>query len=161
MSKSTKISFIKSRFFVEGILKKPPVRVKGRRVSSSRKSKGIPVEGIPKKIPKQVKGRKITSSKQSKGLLRRASRKKKRKTQKGGKRSRSGDKNLLIKFQKKNMKVLNDCEKSAKNKSQKKKCMKKFHTTWEEYSKFLKKNNKKQYTPKQQREAMKLFFGKK
>ena len=39
--------------------------------------------------------------------------------------------------------------------------MKKFHTTWEEYSKFLKKNNKKQYTPKQQREAMKLFFGKK
>ena len=98
MSKSTKVSFTKSRFFVEGILKKPPVRVKGRRVSSSRKSKGIPVEGIPKKVPKQVKGRKVTSSKQSKGLLRsRASRKKRRKTQKGGrKRSRLGDKNLLI-----------------------------------------------------------------
>ena len=59
------------------------------------------------------------------------------------------------------MKVLRDCEKSAKNKSQKKKCMNKFQNTWEEYSKFLRKKNKKQYTPKQQREAMKLFFGKK
>ena len=86
----------------------------------------------------------------------------KKKTQKRSrKRSRSGDKNLGIKLQKKNMKVLNDCEKSAKNKSQKSKCLKEFHKTWEEYSKFLKKNNKKQYTPKQQREAMKLFFGKK
>ena len=88
--------------------------------------------------------------------------KKTKKTQKKSrKRSRSGDKDLLIKFQKKNMKVLNDCEKSAKNKYQKSKCLKDFHKTWEEYSKFLKKNNKKQYTPKQQREAMKLFFGKK
>ena len=89
-------------------------------------------------------------------------RKNKKETQKRSrKRSRSGDKNLLIKFQKKNMKVLNDCEKSAKNKSQKSKCLKEFNKIWGEYSKFLKKNNKKQYTPKQQREAMKLFFGKK
>ena len=43
----------------------------------------------------------------------------------------------------------------------KKKCLKEFNKTWEEYSKFLKKENKKQYTPKQQRKAMKLFFGKK
>ena len=90
------------------------------------------------------------------------SHKNKKKTQKRSrKRTRSGDNDLLIKFQKKNIKVFNDCEKSAKNKSQKSKCLKEFNKIWEEYSKFLKKNNKKQYTPKQQREAMKLYFGKK
>ena len=35
---------------------------------------------------------------------------------------------------------------------------KEFQDTWTEYSKFLKKNNKKQYTKKQQRELMKQFF---
>jgi hypothetical protein len=91
--------------------------------------------------------------------------KKRKKTQKGGKK-----KNLLTKLQIKNMKVLNECKKSAKNKSQKSKCLKEFNKTWGEYSKFLKKNevllkregaDRKVYTPKQQREAMKLFFGKK
>ena len=73
MSKSRKISFSQTTFFVKGVPKKV-VRVKGRKLSSSRKSKGIPVKGIPKKVHR-VKGRRITSSKRS-------SRKKKRKTPK-------------------------------------------------------------------------------
>ena len=76
MSKS-KISFTRTSFFVKGVPKKVPKKVKGRRVSSSRKSKGIPVEGIPKKIHR-IKGRKIKSSRRSKGILKRASRKKRK-----------------------------------------------------------------------------------
>ena len=79
MSKS-KISFSRTSFFVKGVPKKV-IHVKGRKISSSKKSKGIPVKGIPKKVHK-VKGRKISSSRKSKGILKRASRKKKRKTQK-------------------------------------------------------------------------------
>ena len=80
------------------------------------------------------------------------------KSQKGGKRSRKGSKSLLTKFQKKNMQRLNECEKKSKNKYQKDKCNKEFQDTWTEYSKFLKKENKKQYTKKQERMAMKQFF---
>jgi FkbM family methyltransferase len=77
------------------------------------------------------------------------------KSQKGGKRSRKGSKDLLLKFQKKNIQRFNKCNNKSKNKS---KCNKEFQDTWTEYSKFLKKNNKKQYTPKQQKEAMKQLF---
>ena len=79
------------------------------------------------------------------------------KSQKGGKRSRKGNKDLLSKLQKKNIQRFNKCNKKSKNKS---KCNKEFQDTWTDYSKFLKKHNKKQYTKKQQREAMKQFFGK-
>ena len=75
MSKS-KISFTRTSFFVKGIPKKVPKKVKGRKISSSRKSKGIPVKGIHKKIHR-VKGKKISSSK-SKSILKRGSRKKRR-----------------------------------------------------------------------------------
>ena len=91
------------------------------------------------------------------------SKRKKKKTQKG-----SG-KDLLTKLQIKNMQRLKECKSKAKNKSQKKKCSNEFNKTWDEYSKFLKKNairkgrhgaDRRQYTPKQQREIMKQFFGK-
>ena len=91
------------------------------------------------------------------------SKRKKKKTQKGG------GKNLLTKLQIKNMQRLKDCESKAKNKSQNKRCLDEFHRISEDYSKFLKKNaiikgphyaDRKQYTPKQQREIMKQFFGK-
>lgn len=90
---------------------------------------------------------------------------KKKKTQKGG---RAGA-DLLTKLQIKNMQRLKQCESEAKNKSQKKKCSNEFNKTWNEYSKFLKKNairkvrhgaDRRKYTPKQQREIMKQFFGK-
>ena len=67
------------------------------------------------------------------------------------------------------MQRLKDCESKAKNKSQNKRCLDEFHRISEDYSKFLKKNaiikgphyaDRKQYTPKQQREIMKQFFGK-
>ena len=75
MSKS-KVSFSRTSFFVEGVPKKVPKKVKGRKISSSRKSKGIPVKGIPKKVHR-VKGRRISSSRKSKGILKtRCSRKK-------------------------------------------------------------------------------------
>ena len=76
MSKS-KISFTRTSFFVKGIPKKVPKKVKGRKISSSRKSKGIPVKGIHKKIHR-VKGKKISSSRKSKSILKRGSRKKRR-----------------------------------------------------------------------------------
>ena len=84
------------------------------------------------------------------------------KNQKGGKKT------LLAPLQIKNSQRLKKCEKTAKNKNQKKKCLNEFNKTWEDYSKFLEKNavrggrnyaDKKQYTPKQQREIMKQFFG--
>jgi len=80
----------------------------------------------------------------------------------GGKRN-----NLLTKLQKKNIQRLNKCRKTAKNKYQEKKCLDEFNKTWIEYSQFLKKNeirkkkgyaDRKVYTSKQQRDAMKLFF---
>ena len=77
MSKS-KVSFSRTSFFVEGVPKKVPKKVKGRKISSSRKSKGIPVKGIPKKVHR-VKGSRISSSsRKSKGILKRGSRKKRR-----------------------------------------------------------------------------------
>ena len=91
------------------------------------------------------------------------SKRKKKKTQKGG------GKDLLTKLQIKNMQRLKQCESKAKNKSQKKKCSNEFNKTWNEYSKFLNKNairkvrhgaDRRKYTPKQQREIMKQFFGK-
>tara|TARA_Y100001958_G_C21223083_1_gene548445 strand:- start:538 stop:1410 length:873 start_codon:yes stop_codon:yes gene_type:complete len=79
-------------------------------------------------------------------------------------------KKILTKLQIKNSQRLNKCEKTAKNnKNKKKKCLDEFNKTWEDYSKFLKKNavrkgpryaDRKQYTPKQQREIMRRFFGK-
>ena len=51
MGKSNKIYFSRTSFFVEGVPKKV-VRVKGRKLSSSRKSKGILVRGIPKEVHK-------------------------------------------------------------------------------------------------------------
>ena len=84
MSKS-KVSFTRTSFFVKGVPKKVPKKVKGRRVSSFRKSKGIPVKGIPKKVHR-VKGRRISSSRKSKSILkRRGSRKKRRRTKKNKK----------------------------------------------------------------------------
>lgn len=80
------------------------------------------------------------------------------KLQKGGKRSRKGNKHLGIKLQIKNIHRLRDCEKKSKNKYQMSKCNKEFQDTWTDYSKFLRKENKKQYTKKQEREAMKKFF---
>ena len=80
MSKS-KISFSQTSFFVKGIPKKIPKKVKGRRISSSRKSKGIHVKGIHKKIHR-VKGRKISSSRKSKSILKRRGSRKKRRTKK-------------------------------------------------------------------------------
>jgi len=80
------------------------------------------------------------------------------KSQKGGQRSSI---HLGIKLQKKNIHRLRECEKKSKNKYQISKCNKEFQDTWTEYSKFLRKErkeNKKQYTKKQEREAMKQFF---
>ena len=94
----------------------------------------------------------------------------KRKTKRGGcRRGGGGKKTLLTKLQIKNGRRLKECEKLSKNKYQKKKCTDEFNKTWHDYSKFLEKNavrggpnyaDKKQYTPKQQRIAMKQFFGK-
>ena len=87
-----------------------------------------------------------------------------RKNQKGG-----GAKDLLTKLQIKNMQRLKQCESKVKNKSQKKKCLNEFNKRWSDYSKFLNKKSirkgrnyadRKQYTPKQQREIIKQFFGK-
>ena len=64
----SKISFSRTSFFVKGVPKKVPKKVKGRKISSSRKSKGIPDKGIHKKIHK-VKGKKISSSRKSKSIL--------------------------------------------------------------------------------------------
>ena len=86
--------------------------------------------------------------------------KKTKKKRKGGrKRSRTASKHILIKLQTKNMKVLDACKTSATNKYQEKKCLDKFNDTWTAYSLFLKRHGKKVYTPKQQREIMKKFFG--
>ena len=91
------------------------------------------------------------------------SKRKKKKSLKGG------GKDLLTKLQIKNMQRLKQCESKAKNKSQKRKCSNEFNRRWNDYSKFLNKksirkgrNNadRKQYTPKQQREIIKQFFGK-
>ena len=87
----------------------------------------------------------------------------KKKTQRGG------GKDLLTKLQIKNMQRLKECESKAKNKSQKKKCSNEFNRRWDDYSKFLNKKSirkgrhgadRRKYTPKQQREIMKQFFGK-
>ena len=86
MSKS-KVSFTRTSFFVKGVPKKVPKKVKGRRVSSSRKSKGIPVKGIHKKVHK-IKGRRISSSRKSKGILKRGSRKKRRRRTKKSRRKK-------------------------------------------------------------------------
>lgn len=84
-----------------------------------------------------------------------------KKTQKGG------GKDLLTKLQIKNMQRLKQCESKAKNKSQKKKCSNEFNKRWSDYSKFLNKKSirkgrnyadRRQYTPKQQREIIKQFF---
>tara|TARA_B100001063_G_C16700338_1_gene522219 strand:- start:532 stop:1302 length:771 start_codon:yes stop_codon:yes gene_type:complete len=89
--------------------------------------------------------------------------KQKKKTQKGGRASAD----LLTKLQIKNMQRLKQCESKAKNKSQKKKCLNEFNKRWSDYSKFLNKKSirkgrnyadRKQYTPKQQREIIKQFF---
>ena len=84
----------------------------------------------------------------------------KKKKKGGGNRRRSGNKKLGVKLQIKNMKVLDACEKTATNKYQEKKCLDNFNKTWEAYSVFLRDNGNKVFTPKQQREAMKKFFGK-
>ena len=93
------------------------------------------------------------------------SKRKKKKIQKGGR----GSADLLTKLQIKNMQRLKQCESKAKNKSQKKKCSNEFNRRWNEYSKFLNKKSirkvrhgadRRKYTPKQQREIMKQFFGK-
>ena len=78
----------------------------------------------------------------------------------GGNRRRTGNKNLLVKLQTKNMKVLNACKKTATNKYQEKKCLDNFDKTWGAYSVFLRNNGNKVFTPKQQREIMKRFFSK-
>ena len=92
-------------------------------------------------------------------------RRKKKKTQKGGRASAD----LLTKLQIKNMQRLKQCESKAKNKSQKKKCSNEFNRRWDDYSKFLNKKSirkgrnyadRRKYTPKQQREIIKQFFGK-
>jgi hypothetical protein len=94
-----------------------------------------------------------------------------RKSKKGGCASSrgGGKKTLLTRLQIKNMQRLKKCEKTARNKNQKKKCLDEFNKTWEDYSTYLNKNSirkgrnyadRKQYTPKQQREIMKQFFGK-
>ena len=85
---------------------------------------------------------------------------KKTKKKGGGNRRRTGNKKLLVKLQTKNMKVLNACKKTATNKYQEKKCLDNFNKTWEAYSVFLRDNGNKVFTPKQQREVMKKFFGK-
>ena len=85
------------------------------------------------------------------------------------KSKKGGGKDLLTKLQIKNMQRLKQCESKAKNKSQKKKCSNEFNKTWNEYSKFLNKKSirkgrhdadRRKYTPKQQREIIKQFFGK-
>jgi hypothetical protein len=87
------------------------------------------------------------------------------KIQKGGR----GSADLLTKLQIKNMQRLKLCESKAKNKSQKKKCSNEFNRRLDEYSKFLNKKSirkgrhgadRRKYTPKQQREIIKQFFGK-
>jgi len=93
------------------------------------------------------------------------SKRKKKKTQKGGRASAD----LLTKLQIKNMQRLKQCESKAKNKSQKKKCLNEFNKRWSDYSKFINKKSirkgrnyadRRKYTPKQQREIIKQFFGK-
>jgi hypothetical protein len=89
------------------------------------------------------------------------SKRKKKKTQK------AGGKDLLTKLQIKNMQRLKQCESKAKNKSQKEKCLNEFNKRWSDYSKFINKKSirkvrnyadRRKYTPKQQREIIKLFF---
>ena len=55
MGKSNKIYFSRTSFFVEGVPKKV-VRVKGRKLSSSRKSKGI-LKGASRKKKRKTQKR--------------------------------------------------------------------------------------------------------
>ena len=93
-------------------------------------------------------------------MSRKVTRKRTKHKKGGGKRRRTGNKNLLVKLQTKNMKVLDACKKTATNKYQEKKCLDNFDKTWGAYSVFLRDNGNKVFTPKQQREVMKKFFGK-
>lgn len=121
-----------------------------------------------------VTGAGVVATKCKKSVKKAGKRKYKNKSKKKGsgdkkKGQKGGSKKLLSKLQIKNGTRLKKCEKTAKNKYQKKKCLDEFHKTWEDYSKFLKKNairggphyaDRKKYTPKQQREIMKRFFSK-
>jgi hypothetical protein len=123
--------------------------------------------GKPKKTGKQKKASKQKKTgKQKTGKSQSGSGRHK---QDWEKRQKGGGKNMLTKLQIKNSQRFKKCEKTAKNKYQKKKCLDEFNKTWTDYSRFLKKNairggpryaDRKQYTPKQQREIMKRFFGK-